>query len=125
MGPSGDQWGYIGQAATHSRPFVSKAICTGFTSSGNIFSSATSSTFMPECTVIFAIASAPERNSCFPSGSDPGLFVFTGKSAGRPTSSTAGSGAAASASVAAVAQIRRSRLAVFTSMYSSSRCPTS
>ena len=80
---------------------------------------------MPEWTVIFPIASAPERNSCFPSGSGPGLLVVTGNSGGSPTSSTGGSGAAASASVAAVAQIRRSRLAVFTSMYSSSRWPTS
>jgi hypothetical protein len=115
----------VGHAATQSRPFVSNAICTGLTSSGNIDSSAKSTTFIPACTVIAAIADSPERNSWAPPGSDPGLFVATGISSGSPASSTGGRAAPGSSSVAAVAQMRRSRLPVFTSRYSSSRCATS
>ena len=54
---------------------MSKAICTGLTSSGNSSSDANSSTFNPVPTVIFDIASSPPRKMCAPFGPLPGSLV--------------------------------------------------
>jgi len=68
---------------TKSRPRASKAICTGFASSGNSFSEAKRLTFMPEWTFIRPMASSGSRKICVPPGPFPGLLVMTGMKAGR------------------------------------------
>src|SRR5260370_426455 len=71
-------------------------------------------------TVIFWMAASPSRRMCSPLGPLPGLFDFTGISGGQLLSSMAPV-ADAPGSPLAMAQMRLSRLAAFTSRISSSR----
>jgi hypothetical protein len=98
---------------------VSQAICTGLTRSGNCFSSAKRLTFMPEWTVILAMACfAAEEGVGAVVGFGAGLVGGTGVTGGRLESSTAWS------PPAATAQTRWSRLAVRTSRWDISSCMT-
>jgi len=72
----GFQCGYDGIVATHSRPLLSHAICTGLARSGNIASSANRFTFKFLPSFILAMASWPLRKRCLRLASGPGLFVL-------------------------------------------------
>src|SRR5262249_17799126 len=70
------------QTAAQSRPWASKAICTGLASSGDSFSEANRVIFKPLPTVMRRIASSPSRKTWAPLGPGAGLLVFTGVKGG-------------------------------------------